>query len=106
MTPETVLKNQIELWCGQHNWLCFHCLNGTFYDMRGNVVKLAFPVGWPDLLIVTDKGQCAMIETKIHPRKPTSEQVKCQENLRNRGFISGTVYTLEEFVNLVKMLIT
>jgi len=104
MTPETLLANQIKLYCGQHNWLCFHCVNGTFYDYSGKIVKLSFPVGWPDLLIVTDFGKCMFIETKIHPRRPTNEQVKCQENLVQRGFVSATVYSLEEFKKVCEKL--
>lgn len=103
MTPETLLANEIRLYCGKRNWLCYHCLNGTVYSRNGDMITLDFPTGFPDLLIITDDGRVFFIETKIKPRKPTSEQVKMQDNLRSRGFISGTVYGLEEFV---KMLIT
>lgn len=101
MTDETYLANQIKLWCGEHNWLCFHCLNGLYYSLKGNPVKMDFPTGFPDLLVITDHGECMFIETKIHPRKPTEEQLRFQENLRTRGFKSTTVYSLEEFIHEV-----
>lgn len=67
--------------------------------MKGNPVKMDFPTGFPDLLVITDIGKCMFIETKIHPRKPTQEQIRLQENLRTRGFISTTIYSLKEFIN-------
>ena len=100
MTPETILANQIRIECGRRNWLCYHCLNGTVFTQHGSVITLDFPVGFPDLLIITDIGKVMFIETKIKPRKPTTEQLKFQSGLRLRGFISETVYSLDEFVTL------
>ena len=105
MTPETRLANQIRLQCGKLNWLCYHCLNGLFYSRNGMPIQLDFPVGFPDLLIITDCGKCAFIETKIHPRKPTSEQLKFQSELRSRGFVSETVYSIEDFEAVIKQLV-
>lgn len=100
-TPEKRLINEIKLYCGQRNWLCYHCLNGIFYTKNGGIIKLDFPVGFPDLMILTDDGRTFFIETKIKPRKPTAKQVKFQANLRERGFISGTVYKLGDFVKML-----
>lgn len=101
MTPETRLANEIRLCCGKRNWLCYHCLNGQVFDYNGHIITLDFPVGFPDLLIITDDGKCLFVETKIHPRKPTKEQLKFQEELRKRGFISATIYSLIEFEELL-----
>lgn len=101
-TPETRLANQIRLWCGQHNWLCYHCLNGLFYSRAGIPVTLDFPAGFPDLLIITDCGHVLFIETKILPRKPTKQQLDFQAELRRRGFISETIYDMDAFIALVR----
>lgn len=101
MTPEQYLSKQIQLYCGEHNWLCFHTNVGKVKTADGRWFETGLPTGWPDLLIVMENGKCAFIETKIHPRKPTKEQLDTQKILRDRGFISGTVYTLEEFINII-----
>lgn len=100
MTPEQLLTKQIMLWCGEHNWLCFHTNVGSVLTADNRIFNTGLPVGFPDLLIITDDSRTLFIETKIHPRKPTADQIKCQENLRKRGFISDTVYSLEEFINI------
>ena len=91
------------LWCGQHNWLCFHTNVGKikFYDMKQNKERFfdtGLPPGWPDLLILTDNGKVIFCETKIHPRKPTPQQVKTINLLVKRGFLAFVCYSLEEFV--------
>ena len=101
MTPEQHLSNEIRLWCGEHNWLCFHINVGQGYLIHGQTkqwFKTGLPVGFPDLTILTDKGQAIFVETKIHPRKPTPEQEHTQQLLRDRGFVSFTCYTLQEFI--------
>ena len=60
-------------------------------------MTLAFPKGFPDLLILTDKGQALFVETKVKPNKPTPDQVKFIDELRSRGFKASVIYSLEEF---------
>ena len=102
MTPETRLSNDIKLWCGEHNILCFHINQGTLYTQYGGVVKLDTPNGFPDLLCIYTNSRTAFIETKIKPRKPTKDQLRVQALLRDRGFPSTTVYTLQEFIDYIK----
>lgn len=97
-TPEVRLMNEIKIYCGTRNWLCYHLNQGLFYTKFGGLVKMDTPVGWPDLLVITDYGEAAFMETKIKPRKPTREQLAIQAELRKRGFRSETVYSLEEFI--------
>ena len=52
MTPEQVLDKNIMLWCGQHNWLCFHTNVGKikFWDEKQKQWRwfdTGLPVGWP-----------------------------------------------------------
>ena len=98
MTPEHRLSNEIRIWCGVHNWLCFHINVGKIRLQDGTYFNTGVPVGWPDLTIITDFGQVIFIETKIKPRKPTDEQIKMLENLRHRGFIAEVVYSKNEFL--------
>lgn len=66
----------------------------------GTYFNTGVPVGWPDLTIITDNGQVLFIETKIKPRKPTDDQIKMLDNLRNRGFIAEVVYDFNQFLNI------
>lgn len=102
MTPEQILDKKIMLWCGNKNWLCFHCNVGRVKKSDGSFFSTGLPVGFPDLLIITDKGKTIYCETKIHPRKPTKEQLKFIENLIERGFLAFVCYSLEEFIDKVE----
>ena len=100
MTPEHRLSNEIRIECGQRNWLCFHINVATVRLFDGRYFKTGVPEGWPDLTILTDTGIAFYIETKIHPRKPTSEQLEFIRILRDRGFTAEVVYSLSEFISL------
>lgn len=68
----------------------------------GTYFNTGVPVGWPDLTIITDNGQVLFIETKIKPRKPTEDQIKMLDNLRNRGFIAEVIYDFNQFLSLIE----
>ncbi len=101
MTPEQVLDKKIMLWCGQHNWLCYHLNVGSVRMADGRYFSTGLPKGWPDLMILTDKGRAIFCETKIHPRKPTKEQLNTIEVLVKRGFLAFVCYSIEEFIEVV-----
>ena len=102
MTPESRLKNEIRIYCGEHNWLCFHINVATIKLPNGSYLKTGVPKGWPDLTILTDTGVSIYCETKIHPRKPTEDQIKMIKNLKARGFRAFVAYSLEEFIYEIK----
>ena len=102
MTPEQALDKAIMLYCGEHNWLCFHINVGGGMLANGSYFHTGVPVGWPDLTIITDDGRVIFCETKIHPRKPTQAQLNFIENLKSRGFKAFVAYTLEEFIENVR----
>lgn len=101
MTPEQRLDKQIMIYCGEHNWLCFHCNVGQVLTADGTYFRTGLPKGFPDLLIIKTKGEICFCETKIHPRKPTPEQLNLIENLRGRGFNAFVAYSLEEFIEKI-----
>lgn len=102
MTPEQALDKKIMLYCGKRNWLCFHINVGKFRLPDGTYFQTGVPVGYPDLTILTNDNRVIFCETKIHPRKPTIEQINFIENLRMRGFKAFVAYTLEEFIKEVE----
>lgn len=97
MTPEQALDKQIMLYCGERNWLCFHCNVGKVKTIDGRFFDTGLPPGFPDLLIITDNGINIYCETKIKPRKPSDDQKKFINNLINRNFIAFVSYNLDEF---------
>jgi len=101
MTPEHALSKQIMLWCGEHNWLCFHINVGKIKLSDGTYFQTGVPKGWPDLTIITDDGRVIFCETKIHPRKPTQEQINFINMLNARGIKAFVAYSLEEFIENV-----
>lgn len=98
MTPEQRLDKAIMLYCGEHNWLCFHINVSGGELLRGGYFKTGVPVGYPDLTIIKDNGEVAWCETKIKPRKPTQEQLNFIAELQKRGFKAFVAYNLEEFI--------
>lgn len=102
MTPEHRLSNAIRIYCGKQNWLCFHINVGKIKLKDGSYFTTGVPNGYPDLTIFTDTGTVIFCETKIHPRKPTEDQIKMIENLKARGFKAFVAYSLEEFINEIK----
>jgi len=101
-TPEQRLDKEIMLYCGEHNWMCFHCNVGSVLTADGKYFRTGLPVGFPDLLIIKHDGQVAFCETKIHPRKPTTQQLRFINTLKLRGFNAFVCYSLEEFKNEIE----
>lgn len=100
MTPETLLANEIALFCGEHNWIIIREQSGLFYTQYGEPIRIGFP-GLSDYLIITDKGDIIFLETKIKPRKPTQDQVNFINEMNKRGITAFVCYTLDEFKNKV-----
>ena len=106
MTPETRLKNSILLTCGERRWIAFHMNVGTYQLITGQFISTGIPKGFPDLMVLTDKGQVVFIETKIHPRKPTKEQIQWLDDLTSRGFLAFVCYNMDDFYVRTAHLVT
>lgn len=112
MTPEHLLMNQIRLWCGQHGYPVIRLNSGKAWAGKvvdtpeyGRVVLNPKAVelcqeGTSDLMVILP-NKIAFIETKIHPRKPTKDQLNFIAKMTALGHIAGVVYSLDEFVDLL-----
>jgi hypothetical protein len=105
MTAEHRLQQQIKLWCGERNVLCFRTNSGKVPLTDGRWFDTGLPVGFPDLFLLTTKGDCIFVETKIKPRKPTEEQERFLAEARSRGFQAFVIYTIEEFIEKVECIV-
>lgn len=100
MTPESALKNEIMIECGRRNWICMHLNVGKIKLPNGTYFHTGVPVGFPDLTILTERGLSFYVETKTHPRKPSTEQKQWLHVLETRHFTAEVIYTFEEFLSL------
>lgn len=101
MTPEHRLGNLIRIECGRRNWLCYHANVGSVMTIDGGRFDTGLPVGFPDLIILTDDGRALFVETKIKPRKPTVQQLEFHAILRDRGFSVAVCYDFDEFIKFI-----
>lgn len=98
MTPEKRLMNEIRIWCGEHNLICIRANVGKVLLATGQWFDTGLPVGFPDLMIFNGKGETAFCETKIHPRKPSAEQLEFLSEMKKRRFRAIVAYSLAELV--------
>ena len=71
---------------------------GSFKLPDGRWFDTGLPKGWPDIMILTDRGQAVFVETKIHPRKPTKDQIEKIAFLQSKGFVAFVCYDFKQFV--------
>ena len=97
MTPEKLLSKQIQAVCGDNDIICFDVNVGGGQLIKGTYFRTGLPRGFPDLLLFNN-GKTAFIETKIKPRKPTTDQINFINTMKKRGFIAGVVYDINDFI--------
>lgn len=98
-TPEIRLDKEIMLYCGTRGWECYHINVGGGKLVSGSYFKTGVPKGWSDLFIIKPNGVVMWCETKIHPRKPTQEQLDFIDRMQSKGFKAFVAYSLDEFIS-------
>ena len=101
MTPESRLKAQVELFLSEKGYIPLRLNVGLFYTKNGYPIRTGLPKGTSDMLAISPSGQAVFIETKVHPRKPTAEQLNFIEVMRKQGAIAGVVYSIDELKELL-----
>lgn len=86
MTPEHRIMNEIRLWCGEHDILCFRANVGTFLLADGTYVNTGLPKGFSDLIALKNGGECVFIECKAKYGKQSEEQIRFQQAVESKGF--------------------
>lgn len=107
MKEKNLLKT-IQIYAGQQGWIALRLNSGKAWQgqyVAGSLINLKAielcPKGTSDLLIIMP-NKIAFIETKIHPKKPTPEQVNFLKIIRELGHIGEVVYSLEDFIKAIK----
>ena len=101
MTPEHKIMNEIRLWCGQHDILCFRCNVGKVKTADGKWFDTGLPEGFPDLLIL-NKGKAIFCEVKTLKGKQREAQINFMNIIRNKGFDYIVARSVNDIINLMK----
>lgn len=75
---------------------------GKVKTADGRWFDTGLPKGHSDLYGFRPDGRVFYIETKMHPRKPTKEQLMFLKTVINKGAIGGVAYTLEEAISIME----
>lgn len=86
MTLEHKIMNEIRLWCGEHNILCFRCNVGKVRTADGGWFDTGLPEGFSDLLILHN-GVAYFCEVKTPTGKQRPDQAAFQRVVEQHGFI-------------------
>jgi len=103
MTPESRLKNQVELYLSENGYIPLRLNVFQAFTATGVPIKTGLPKGTSDLIAIQPgTGRAVFIETKIHPRKPTPEQLNFIRVMQEMGALAGVVYDLEDLKKLLQ----
>ena len=95
------IQNEIRIWCGQHDILCFRCNVGSVRTADGKWFDTGLPEGFPDLLILDNHGNTYYCEVKTKKGKQRQAQIDFMNLVRKRGhkyFVARSIKDVEEGV--------
>lgn len=101
MTPEHRIMNEIRLWCGEHNILCFRYNVGKHKLLDGTYFDTGLPNGFPDLIVLPGEGLIIFCEVKTATSKQRPEQIEFENLVKKRGYKYIVSHSLNEFINQI-----
>ena len=101
MTPEHRVMNEIRLWCGNHDILCFRTNVGKVKLATGGYFDTGLPTGFPDLLILPGEGLIIFCEVKSAVGRQRPEQIEFEKLVKKRGYKYIISHSLEEFISQI-----
>lgn len=101
MTPEHRIMNEIRIWCGQHDLLCFRCNVGKVRLMDGGWFDTGLPTGFPDLLILDNNGHTYYCEVKAPGGRQRPDQIKFMDTIRSKGHKYILAYKVKDVEEVV-----
>ena len=100
MNREHNIQNEIRLWCGQHDILCFRCNVGRVRMNTGEWFDTGLPSGFSDLIILSN-GTIYFCECKTLKGTQRDDQIRFMNVVRNHGytyFIARSVQDVKEAI--------
>lgn len=101
---EIDLMHGVMLAASQAGNMIFRTNVGKVRMADGRWFDTGLPKGHSDLYGFRPDGRVFYIETKMHPRVPTPEQVKFLQAVINRGGIGGVAYSVAEAIAIIAWL--
>lgn len=101
MIREHNIQNEIRLWCGQHNILCFRCNVGKVQMTNGQWFDTGLPEGFSDLIILTNKT-IYFCEVKTKTGKQREAQIKFMNIVRNLGYNYFVARSIDDVKEAIK----
>lgn len=98
---EMELMHRVMLSAAEEGHKIFRTNVGKVRMPDGRYFDTGLPKGHADLYGFRKDGQIFYIETKIHPRKPTPEQVRFLLAMIDAGAAAGVAYTVDEALRII-----
>lgn len=92
------IQNQIRLWCGEHDILCFRCNVGKVQCIDGTWFDTGLPEGFSDLILLTN-GTIYFCEVKAKYGQQREAQKQFQKTVEERGYkyiIARSIIDIQE----------
>ena len=96
MTPEHRIMNEIRIWCGKHDYLCFRCNVGKVMTPDGHWFDTGLPSGFSDLLVLGNHGDVYFVEVKTQNGKQREDQKNFERIVTQRGFVYRVVRCIDD----------
>lgn len=95
MTPEHAIQNDIRIWCGAHDMLCFRCNVGRVRTSDGKWFDTGLPSGFSDLLILAG-GKVYFCEVKAPYGRLRPDQAAFRDEVVRRGYDYFVARSIED----------
>ena len=102
MMKEHDLQNQIRIKLSQCGYTVFRANVGKVKMQDGRWFDTGLPPGFSDLFAVRD-GRIYFIECKVHPRKPTQEQLNFIRRMQEQGCSAGIAYSVDDAMKIIEL---
>ena len=94
------IQNEIRLWCGQNNLLCFRCNVGRVKCIDGTWFDTGLPPGFSDLIILAN-GTIYFCEVKTAKGKQRQDQINFMLNVQKHGYNYIVARSVEDVKNAI-----
>lgn len=95
------IQNDIRLWCGEHNILCFRTNVGRVLTADGTYFDTGLPNGFSDLIVLYNHT-IYFVEVKTKKGKQRQDQIHFMNLVRSYGYtyiVARSVTDLIEGIN-------
>ena len=95
------LQNAIRAELTKRGYTAFRANVGKVKMPDGRYFSTGLPRGFSDVFAVKD-GRISFIEVKVHPNKPTAEQLNFIAQMQRKGCDAGVAYSVEDAISIVE----